>query len=179
MSLRQLLIEKRDTLVDKWRKGIVEAYHADSHEFLLSENDRFSNPVGFVIREETVVLVGQIIDGLDESTAASSLEKLVRIRAVQELSPSEATGFVFMLKPIIKELAEQAREGGVEPDELHEIDAVVDRLALMAFDCYSACRDRISQIKVNDARRQTVKLIERLNRERMKGAGGNITDREI
>jgi hypothetical protein len=177
--LNELLSRNKEALVEKWRQRIVESYHADSHEFMLGEKDRFQNPVGHVIREETTVLFQQLIDGIDETTAASSLEKLIRIRAVQELSPSEATSFVFMLKPLIREFIEADALAETQPEEWHAFEAAIDRLALMAFDQYTICRDLISQIKVNDARRQTAKLIERLNAAQSGATGGSIKDREV
>jgi len=179
VSLREFMSRNKEALVENWRQRIVGAYHADSHEFLLGEMDRFQNPVGHVIREETAVLFQQLIDGIDDAAAASSLEKLIRIRAVQDMAPSEATSFVFMLKPLIREVTDTDEEAQAFSGEWHDIDAAIDRMALMAFDQYTICRELISQIKVNDARRQTAKLIERLNAGKAQAAGESITDREV
>jgi hypothetical protein len=179
VTLRELLIRNKEALVEHWRQRIVEAYHTDSHEFMLGESDRFQNPVGHVIREETEILFQQLVEGINDEVTSTSLEKLIRIRAVQDMAPSEATAFVFMLKPLIRQLLKAESESQVGPDELHDVECAVDRMALMAFDQYTVCRERVSEIKVNDARRQTAKLIERLNAGQADATDEGITDKEI
>ena len=58
-----------------------------------------------------------------------------------------------------------------------EIEDSIDRMQLMALDVYTMCRDRISEIKVNDAKRSTAKLVERLN-ARLADRDGKVNDDE-
>lgn len=71
---------------------------------------------------------------MDSGGIALALDAIIRIRAVQDLTPSQAVEFLFLLKPIMRELAP-------EQDQVRLADRI-DRLALMAFDKYMQCRRR-------------------------------------
>ena len=43
------------------------------------------------------------------------------------------------------------------------LDNRIDEIALLAFDVYSACRQKISDIRVNEVKNQVGKLLERAN----------------
>jgi len=79
------------------------------------------------------------------------LEELLRIRAVQEFSASEAVSFIFLLKPLLR-----GRSGHDD-----RIDERIDELALMAFDAYMRSRERLLALQVNESRRKTY-LLERM-----------------
>ena len=72
------------------------------------------------------------------------------MRAVQDFTPSQAIVFVYLLKDILRQEAapeaksEEVREG------LAALEARLDRLALMAFDVYMECRERLHRIRVNE-----------------------------
>jgi hypothetical protein len=64
---------------------------------------------------------------------------------VQDLTPSEAVGFVFLVRSILL---------GANPPRPAMIEAHIDRLALMAFDQYMKCREQIAEVRVNEAGRR-------------------------
>jgi hypothetical protein len=163
VTLRELLTQNKERVVEKWRQGIIDTYPADGREFLRQQDDRFSNPIGHVVHEATDRLFERLLNGMDPEATRASLDKLIRIRAVQDFLPSEAVSFVLLLKPIIRELLAEEIKTHALYDELQSTEDAIDMMQLMALDCYTLCRDRISEIKVNDARRSTAKLIERLN----------------
>jgi hypothetical protein len=81
---------------------------------------------------------------METERIAPALDALIRIRAVQDLTASQAVGFVFLLKPILRELAPV-------DDSLNDR---IDRLALMAFDKYMQCREQLADIRVNEGQRR-------------------------
>ena len=181
MTLQELLTKNRERVVEKWRQGIIDTYPVDGREFLRQQGDRFTNPIGYVVHEETVLLFDCFVNDMDPEATRSSLDKLIRIRAVQDFLPSQAVSFVLLLKPIIRELLAEEIMTHALYDELRATEDAIDRMQLMALDSYTMCRDRISEIKVNDARRSTAKLIERLNARLAEGSTGdshNNTDKD-
>jgi hypothetical protein len=104
-----------------------------------------------------------LLDGLLEDWPAEQLDEaldgIVRIRAVQDLAPSRALEFVFLLKHAVREV-----EGDGSTAMLAEVDAAVDRLALRAFDAYMRCRERVYALRADELRRRTAKLLERVER---------------
>ena len=101
MKLEDLLRRKRPAILDRWRKLITETYPEEMARFLASEDDQFANPVGHFIRHGTEVLLEEIHGDLDRDVIRDCMDPVVRIRAVQDFTPSEAVGFVFLLKKAV------------------------------------------------------------------------------
>ena len=52
---------------------------------------------------DTRALLEALLDGADDTVLRECLDEIVRIRAVQQMSSSEALGFVFRLKALIRD----------------------------------------------------------------------------
>ncbi len=139
---------------------IFQTYPADGARFLQREKDRFANPVGSTICQSTEVLLeGLLTQGGEHGPGmAEALEAIVKIRAVQDFAPSQAVSFVFLLKDVLPEFA--AAEA---PLDLDELNARIDRLALVAFDCYMKNREQIHQIKIKEIKNRADRLFARSN----------------
>jgi len=133
-----------DAAVEQWFAQTVESYPRLTAQFLASERDRFRNPVGHSLRRSLAVLLGEILGNMDAESIDPALDGIVRIRAVQDLRPSEAVGFVFLLRSIL--LASN-------PPRPAMIEARIDQLALMAFDHYTSCREQLAQARANEQKR--------------------------
>ena len=160
--LKRILSEKKDVIVKQWRRRIVGTYPADSSHFLSDKMDQFANPIGAAIRNETEVLFDALIDNKPDAIAPS-LDKIIRIRAVQEFTPAQAVSFVYMLKDVIREELSEELSQIEMAHALSEFEPNIDRMALIGFDLYSMCRDQMASIKVNEAHRRTARLVDMLN----------------
>jgi hypothetical protein len=163
MKLQSLLAEKRSKIIKKWRDAIIETYPLDTQGFLRREKDSFANPVGGIVKKEIETLYDEVTGGGDSERIASCLTNIIRVRAVQDFIPSQAIAFVLHLKRIIRE---EAKKGDREIDDRGELDAIenrIDETALLAFDIYSQCRQKIYEIRVNEIRNQVGRLLERAN----------------
>jgi hypothetical protein len=106
-------------------------------------------------------LYEEVVSGVDPQRAAPALDQIIRIRAIQNFSPSQAVAFVFFLKTVIREaLEEDIRQSGIK-EELLVIETRIDQLALLAFDQYMGCREKLYDLKANELRRQTYRLLQR------------------
>jgi hypothetical protein len=166
MTLRDALSERRESIHAKWLEDTLATYPTDAAGFFRRERNRFDNPVGHTFSENTRAVTDAFIDGLEEAKGvAEHLEKLIKIRSIQEMSASEAVGFIFRLKNVVRtELAKELREPQARA-ELIEIEQDVDTLALMAFDAYAHCREQLFDIRVDEVKRTVSGLVRRLNRE--------------
>jgi len=164
MSLGHFLTEKRSTIITKWRNLIIGSYPADGQRFLKKEKNRFSNPVGQTISADVEILYDTLTTGEDSDKLSSSLDSIIRIRAIQDFKPSQAVGFMLQLKKLIR--AELAMNRQDEAGLLNELEALEDRIenaALLAFDIYSQCRQKIYEIRVHEVKNQVGRLLERAN----------------
>ncbi len=164
MTLTDRLRRQRDTIAGKWFDRILETYPPDTVRFLKCERDRFNNPVGHTFRHETGVLFEAILDGMESGKLRSSILNIVRIRAVQDFLPSQATAFVFLLKNVLREELDASRLEDSFLEELLEIESRIDGLALAVFDVYMNCKTRIYEIGARELKMNTPKLLERLGR---------------
>lgn len=161
--LLDILIENRDEALAAWQQAIIETYPEESGKYLGRKGSQFNNPVGHTIQKEAAALYDELVGEMDEAVIVESLGNIVRVRAVQQFSPSRAVAFVTLLKPIIRD---QVRGQGMDQAlyrELVKFEERIDYLMMAAFDLYTECRERISEIRVNETRRAHSKLVERLN----------------
>jgi hypothetical protein len=164
MTLENLLLEKKRRIVRKWIDLIFENYPVDTQKFFKKEKSRFANPVGQTVNEEAGILYDELIkERSDPKNVTACLENIIRIRAVQDLSPSHAIGFVLQLKRLIREeLEEKVPVNGLS-SQLQALENRIDEVALLAFDIYSQCRQKIYELRVNEVKRQVGRLLERAN----------------
>ena len=150
MDLKGLLLKKKSGIVKKWIHSVVITYDPETSIFLKKNTDRFANPVGSVISSQIETLFDALVNKAPRDEISASLDRLIRIRAVQDFSPSEAVGFVFSFKPIIREELKKEIEKEPKLKGLAELETRLDETALLAFDVYKACREKIHQIKRNE-----------------------------
>ncbi len=159
--LQRLLAEKRELILRRWLDLVLDAYPADTRKFLRSPKNQFINPVGHTISEGVASLYNQLLGEEDPQAAAQAMDRLVRVRAVQDMRPSQALGFIPALKPILREELEELLEK--DPEALRELEDRIDRLALLAFDVYSSCKERLYRIRVEEIRTRTERLLNMAN----------------
>jgi hypothetical protein len=151
MGLRNLLENKKSSIINKWFEFVTDTYAPDAALFFKNQGDGFLNPVGGTTRNILEKLFEAILEKADADGIAVTLEPLIKIRAVQNFSPSKAVGFLFVLKTILrKELKKELKN--INPEELELIDARIDSLALIGFDVFMQCREKIYDLKTNTER---------------------------
>ena len=146
------LVKSKPVIVQQWLERTLETYPGQSARFLAQEKDRFRNPVGHALREGLPVLFDELAGEMNAARITPVLDSIVRIRAVQDFTPSQAVAFVFLLKRVLWEHC---------PDGLAALEEKIDQMALLAFDLFVECREKICELKVEEARR-SVYLPERM-----------------
>ncbi len=159
--LRVLLLEQREALLSDWLDRIAHTYSSDGGDFLLKQKNRFQNPVGYALQTETEVLFEQLVGGFDMKVIFPSLENILKIRAVQDFTPARAVGIVFFLKDIIRTRLTAAIREDELFDELFAFESRIDDLALLAFDIFVNCREKLYDIRAGELRRRYTRLLTR------------------
>ncbi len=161
MNLKDLLAEKKSGIVKKWFDAIVETYPGDTSGFLKKHTAQFTNPVGYTFAEGLDGLFDVLLQGMMPDRVSAFLDGIIRIRAVQDFTPSQALAFIFDLKKVVREeLKREIREHRLS-EALTEFDSIIDDLALFAFDLYMKCREKIYDIKANEAKNATFRLLQK------------------
>lgn len=164
MNLVSFLATERSIILDRWFESILESYPSDTSNFMKTRKDRFTNPVGSTILESIRNIYDELLGGNDHEKICSFLDNIIRIRAVQDLTPSQACSFVFSLKGIIRDKLRRTEAGVFPSDEVQEFEDRIDRLGLLCFDIFVKCREKLYDVKANELRKMTFRLIQRANR---------------
>jgi len=160
MHLEKYLKDNKENLVKKWFCVVFETYPKDAARFLKNCSDPFANPVGATIGQSLDRLFDEIIKvEPDKTVLSSAVDPIIRVRAVQELTPAAALSFIFDIKRIIvKGLSGFIREKGVE-EYLAGIESNVDALMLTAVDIYCACRQKVYSLRINEEKQRVRQLL--------------------
>ena len=129
---------------------IYESYPPETAIFLRKEKNRFDNPMGYRISEGLEGLYGALLQEMERDQILTCLDEIIRIRVLQNFAPSQALAFVFLLKNTIRqELAEEIRKENLA-EELLDMEARIDGLALLAFDVYTKRREKLQEIRTGE-----------------------------
>jgi hypothetical protein len=168
MGLKDLLSRNEATILKRWFDLILDTYPTDTAALMRKEKNQFTNPVGATISREIEVVFKKLCEGSQDEKCQASLDSILKIRTVQDFSPSKAVGFIFLLKGAIGETLKG--EIFKEPiiDEWLKLQSRIDDLALQAFDAYMECREKICEIRINQARAEkemAFRMIERMTKK--------------
>lgn len=147
MGLRSLLFKKRSLILQRWFDVILSIYPPETSSFMKNNKNRFTNPAGHTLLQSIGDIFEELPKGMDEDKVSPLLDNILRIKAVQEFTPSQATGFIFHLKRILREELREEIQDNALFDELLRLESEIDRMALLAFDIFMKCREKIYELK--------------------------------
>jgi hypothetical protein len=153
------LKDTRDEILVRWIDSVADGYPEETARFLRGQSDRFANPVGASLREGLGEILDGVLHGVEPDDLEPALDRVIRIRAVQDMTPAEAVGFVFELKKL---LPDDLGRHGQSSDRPVATDAEIDRVALLAFDVYMRCREQVWKIRNAEVKNLSVGIMERV-----------------
>lgn len=159
MDLKSLLLKKRSPIVKQWCDVVRHSYPDQSQNFL-KKKDRFGNPIGYTIAEGIESMYDELLQETRCDKIPLVFENMMKVRAVQDFSPSRAVAFAFGLKKVIrKELGSELLKDGIS-EEWAAFESKIDGLALLCFDIYTQCRQKIFDIRVHEVKNQSHRLLK-------------------
>lgn len=163
MTLDELLSQRKDAILARWLEAALSAYPEEGSAAFARNKDPFANPVGHSLRVGTREVFEALLGGMDEERIRQHLHEIIRIRAVQDLTPSRAVGFVFDLKEAVRvELGDQVEDLGLAR-ELASYQGLIDKVSLAAFDIFVECRQKLSELRINEVKRQVSWVVGKIN----------------
>ena len=142
-AVHQIITENFHSILAEWQETFFATY--GSADFLRRKTDPFANPVGSTISRciEEILLLLRTNSAIEAFHAP--LDGIIRIRAVQEFTPSQALAPFFVIRPLLKKHAEKEERSLTAADW-----SLVDNLLLLAFDIYMTCREQLYQTKLKE-----------------------------
>ena len=175
LAIQDLLKKNKAAILERWFHLILETYPANTATMMRKDKNQFTNPVGSTLSREIEVLFKNLCEGSQDEKCQSSLDSILKIRSVQDFSPSKAVGFIFLLKRAIGETLKNEICKESVMDEWLRFQSRVDNLALQAFDAYMECREKICEIRINQARTEkemAFRMMERMTPSKEKKQKG-------
>ena len=161
MELVKQLAQKKSAIIKVWFEKVINTYPIDTAQFLKNQKDPFANPVGQNSLQSLQDIFDLALGDFDPKTARHLIDPIIRIRAIQDFTPSQAVGFIFDLKSIIRETVSEDAKDSQNLKAFHALDRRIDQLSLLAFDVYMQCREKILDLKANEMRARTYAAFSR------------------
>lgn len=163
MNLESWLKEKEQEIGAKWQNAVIDSYPIDSGKFLLGNKDRFANPIGYSINEELPKIFKQLTGEMNIELLRISLEEIIKIRAVQNFTPSEAVGFLYFLKDIVKSELNRSSWDDNLIVGFFEFESRIDRAVMISFEIYLDMKLKISDIRTNEIKKRNQRMMSRIH----------------
>jgi hypothetical protein len=163
MNPHKFLADNFHSICAEWTAAIINTYPEEGAKFFSGGKNQFSNPVGHTFRNNIERMLTVLIREGAVEECSKDLDGILRIRAVQGFAPSVALCFLPALKEIIHREAVKSLPVEEMDATLHDLNVRIDRLTMLGFDLYMACREVLWQQKANQLYSRTHKLLEKAN----------------
>lgn len=134
-----------EAIAERWLARALATFPPGTRATRGANPDQFRDPAGHLLNHNLRILAGELLGEMSRDRLMAPLDAIVRLRAVQAFSPSQALQFIFTLRDAAAEVP------GASTAQLQER---IDALALMAFDLYMACREQIYALRTREIRFQ-------------------------
>jgi hypothetical protein len=151
MTLTDFLTEKKTTILERWLDRILEDYPPDTRSFFRETRSLYSNPVGFTLRKGMEGIIDWILQPLSAEEARAILEPVMKVRAVENLSPSQRMKFILPLGEVLGEIMREEDRKDLWGQEWMELNSGISRLALLSMKIFSECREKVNQLRIKES----------------------------
>ncbi len=157
-SLNTLLAQNQQQILEKWLNLRLAIFSKQKQSLIRTQIDQFQNPIRHQLHEGLKV----ILENFDKKGEKfiEAQEQICRILAIQDFPPSKAMALFYELKGIVRELAKKTAVGFKAKDWV-EFNSTIESMTLETFDCYSAQREKIYQLKVDESKNKTFMLLKK------------------
>jgi len=162
--LQNILEQNKDTIIAEWVDQTINTYEQEMIRFLHKEKNQFANPVRNTILTSTEKIYNAILNKVKFDTNYPGLEDIIKLRTVQDFSPSQALSFIFILKEIIRKELQNDNKVNISVKEINKFEGKMDKLTALAFDIYTNCRNKIYEIRLKEIRSQSQRAFEILGK---------------
>ena len=161
MKIKDLLLKKKQSILKKWFDHVMETYPQNTTGFIKGKVNSLNHPVGQAIHEGLEGIFDEIVGDTDREKVSIYLDNIIRIRAIQDFTPSQAVSFMFLLKKVLREeLQEEVRQHQMYED-IMRLESEIDDLINVSFDIFVKCREKIYELKANEMKNWTYRILQR------------------
>lgn len=167
MQSLEIFRKHKDKIVQLWIEATNATYPFATPGFIKTSNDPFANPVADMTKQAALACYDAIIgEDINEENLYNEIERLVKLRSVQNFIPEKAINIFFAFRPLLQKhiLPEMLAENLLMDYLLAE--SRIDSLTLIAFSQYVKNRETLAEIRIKEIKNkhaQLAKWAEKLN----------------
>jgi hypothetical protein len=158
MNLVERMQEQRVAILRRWLQEVLECFPQPARAFIAGGEDRFSNPLGFTLSAGVEEIFSFVAGEKPLGEIAPALERLVKMRAIQQTRASEPLGFLFGLKRIVRDVCEVDTRADLGLEQWLALEERIDAVVRASLATYVRARETILELQVNEIRNQTYML---------------------
>jgi len=162
LNLKSFLAENKETLLTRWFHLVLEAYPKETARHFKNDKSQFANPIGHNIHEGLDAIYDELIQEMNEEQLYKALDRILRIMAIQDITPSQAVLFLFKLKNVVRESVAKELKTGKLIDQLFAYEEKIDQAIHLAFNIYIECRETIYKMRLHEVKTRC-DILERVN----------------
>ena len=144
------LVDRRDKLIEEWVKYALHTYPSKSASFFSKQSDPLLNPVGNILKKSLEDIFDELLKEQASQDLVYHVDAIVRIRAVQDFSPSGAVIIFWKIKELVEEVIDVESFEKQDREEVKEFFRRVDNLCFLAFDVFMKCREKLWELKTKE-----------------------------
>jgi hypothetical protein len=154
MTLIDLLTEKRAIIQQRWFDRILEDYPPETQALFRENKSPYSNPIGFTLRKGMEGIIDELLRPAGVAEARAILEPVMKVRAVENLPPSQGGKFILPLREVVSETVREARRNDLLGQEWLDLNSRITQLALLGMNLYSECREKVNRLRIKEGERR-------------------------
>jgi hypothetical protein len=165
-TLNSLIEHNKEAILSRWFDLVLQTYPKETAVLWRHQKSKFSNPVGTRIHDGIQGILECLLSreyGDHYERAAVFVDDIVRVRAVQDFTPSEAVAYIFLLKKVLREDLWGEIVSSNLFAELLAMESKIDSLALLSLDIYAKCREKLYEMRIKEVKNIQKRLLERAN----------------
>ncbi len=143
----------RNEILLAMTQGLYEPYSPEAVSSFRRKVDPFENPIGSTFGRSASIIADGIASGMPPKAFRQTFDDMIRIRAVQGISPSEVMSFLFAVRKALSAVTAGRGDDYLSVSDLVEINEWIDGAIALCMDIYMECRENIFNLKVMEIKK--------------------------
>lgn len=143
----------RNEILLAMTQGLYEPYSPEAVTSFRRKVDPFENPIGSTFGRSASIIADGIASGMPPKAFRQTFDDMIRIRAVQGISPSEVMSFLFAVRKALNSVTAGSGDDYLSVSDLAEINQWIDGAIALCMDIYMECRENIFNLKVMEIKK--------------------------
>jgi len=158
VSLSEKIRGDRTKILKQLIREVLETYPDQARPLIAVGSDRFANPLGATLSEGVEEIFEAITGDKTLEEIEQPLERMFKLKAVQEGKTNQALDFLFSLKSIIRNTCDVEGGNSAVLKEWFEIEERIDQIVMQGLQVFITSREKLLELQVAELKHRTYSL---------------------